>query len=64
MKQLGVRSTVDDVLEDIDRSGTQVVIIAEVTEGGSDGMRPDAIDAERAAARWTMSEELVGERFA
>jgi len=37
--------------------------VAEVTESGSDGARPYAVDPERARALWAKSEELVGERF-
>ena len=41
--------------------------VAEITDGGdvsSGGVRPYALDAERAKALWTKSEEMVGERFA
>jgi NAD(P)-dependent dehydrogenase (short-subunit alcohol dehydrogenase family) len=42
--------------------------VADVVEGGSEvlmrgGVRPYAIDAERAKALWAKSEEMVGERF-
>ena len=37
--------------------------VAEVTESGSDGVRPYAVDPDRARALWAKSEELVGERF-
>lgn len=38
--------------------------VAELREGdGMDGVRAYALDAERAEALWTKSEELVGERF-
>ena len=37
--------------------------VAEVTEAGTAGVRPYAVDPERARALWAASEELVGERF-
>jgi NAD(P)-dependent dehydrogenase (short-subunit alcohol dehydrogenase family) len=37
--------------------------VAEVTESGTAGVRPYAVDLERAAALWAASEDLVGERF-
>jgi hypothetical protein len=37
--------------------------VAEVADAGNEGIRPYAVDPERAAALWAMSEELVGERF-
>jgi len=41
--------------------------VAEIIDGGADlrgGVRPYALDAERAKALWAKSEELVGERWA
>jgi len=41
--------------------------VAEVVDAGMnvlDGVRPYALDHERARALWAKSEELVGERFA
>lgn len=37
--------------------------VANVTEDGAKGVRPYAVDPERARALWAMSEELVAERF-
>ena len=37
--------------------------VAEVTCSGTTGVRPYAVDPERARALWSMSEELVDERF-
>ena len=38
--------------------------VAEVAEAGNEGVRPYAVDPDRAALLWTASEALVGERFA
>ena len=37
--------------------------VAEVAGRGNDGVRPYAVDPERAALLWAASEALVGERF-
>jgi hypothetical protein len=37
--------------------------VADVSEGGNDGVRPYAVDPDRAAVLWATSEELVAERF-
>lgn len=37
--------------------------VSEMSEAGYQGVRPYAIDPDRAKALWTRSEELVGERF-
>ena len=38
--------------------------VAEVTDGGNEGVRPYALDPDRATALWAASEALVGEVFA
>jgi len=38
--------------------------VSPVTESGALGVRPYAVDPERAKALWAKSEEMVGERFA
>jgi NAD(P)-dependent dehydrogenase (short-subunit alcohol dehydrogenase family) len=37
--------------------------VAEVADAGNEGVRPYAVDPDRAAALWAASEALVGERF-
>jgi NAD(P)-dependent dehydrogenase (short-subunit alcohol dehydrogenase family) len=37
--------------------------VADVADAGVDGVRPYALDPERASALWARSEDLVGERF-
>ncbi len=37
--------------------------VAAVTESGNDGVRPYAVDPQRARALWSLSEHLVDERF-
>jgi NAD(P)-dependent dehydrogenase (short-subunit alcohol dehydrogenase family) len=38
--------------------------VAEVADAGNEGVRPYAVDPQRAAALWAATEALVGERFA
>ena len=37
--------------------------VAAITDAGNDGVRPYAVNPDRAALLWSASEALVGERF-